>query len=112
MMGSPSAFVGRWNIESMDLWDTDAINLVGQGHITFDDGGGTMAFICVNLGLDCRGTGTKGTSLAFTFIGDDEGDEVNGSGSARITAPGRITGKVRFHRGDESGFVARRAGGT
>lgn len=89
MMAIPSVFVGRWNIESMDLWDT-----------------------CVNLSLDCLGTGTKGTSLALTFIGDDEGDEVSGSGTAKVSGPDRITGKIRFHRGDESGFVARRAGGT
>jgi hypothetical protein len=109
-MATPPALLGRWNIESMDLWDADAINLVGQGHITFDHRGGEMAFICVHISLDCRGTGTKGTSLAFTFVGDDEGDEVSGSGSARLTGPDKITGKIRFHRGDESGFVARRAG--
>ncbi len=111
-MSTPPALLGRWNIESMDLWDADAINLVRQGHITFDEGGGEMAFICMNLGIDCRTTGTKGTAVAFTFMGDDEGDEVSGSGTARITAPGRITGKIRFHRGDESGFVARRAEGA
>jgi hypothetical protein len=108
-MSTPPALLGRWNIESMDLWDADAINLVGQGHITFDARGGEMAFICVNIGLDCRGTGTKGTALAFTFVGDDEGDEVRGSGTARLAGPDRITGKIRFHRGDESGFVARHA---
>ena len=109
-MATPPALVGRWDIESMDMWDAEAINLVGQGHVTFTDGGGEMAFICVNISLDCRGTGTKGTSLAFTFAGEDEGDEVSGSGTARLTGPGKLIGKIRFHRGDESGFVARRAG--
>ncbi len=108
-MSTPPALLGRWNIESMDMWDTDAINLVGQGHITFDPRGGEMAFICVTISLDCRGTGTKGASLAFTFVGDDEGDEVSGSGTARLTGPDKLTGKLRFHGGDESGFVARRA---
>lgn len=71
----------------MDLWDADAINLIGQGHITFDPHGGEMAFICVNISLDCRETGAKGKSLAFTFVGEDEGDEVSGSGTARLTRP-------------------------
>lgn len=57
-MATPSALLGRWNIESMDMWGTNAINLVGTAH---------------------------------------------------LTGPGTITGKIRFHRGDESGFVARRA---
>lgn len=111
-MPTPPALVGRWDIESMDLWDADAINLVGQGHIIFDAFGGTMAFICVNISLDCRGTGTQGKSLAFTFAGGDEGTDVSGSGSARSTAPNRIAGKIRFHHGDASGFVARRVGSS
>lgn len=96
----------------MDMWDADAINLVEQGHITFTQCGGEMAFICLNIYLDCRGTGKPGKSVAFTFVGGDEGDDVSGSGNARLTGPGRITGKIRFHHGDESGFVARRAGGS
>ena len=111
-MATPHALVGRWNIESMDMWDAEAINLVEQGHVTFTEHGGEMAFICVNIDLDCRETGKQGKSVAFTFAGGDEGDEVSGSGTARLVGPEKITGKIRFHRGDESGFVARRADST
>ena len=93
----------------METWDTAAINLAGQGHVTSDDGGGVLALICVNLCLDRRGTGTKGTSHAFAFVADDEGHDVSGSGTARLVGPATLAGNIHFHHGDKRGCVARRS---
>ncbi len=95
----------------MDMWAIEDINLVEQGHITFDEHGGEMAFICVSLWLNCRAKGKAGNSVEFTFEGADEGDEVSGHGRAKIVG-GRLEGWFCFHAGDESGFVARRPAGT
>ncbi len=109
---TPTSLLGRWEIESMDLWDAEAINLLEQGHITFTADGAHMLFICVNLGLDCRPKGRAGTAAEFTFEGDDEGTPTSGLGHAKLVGADRIEGVIRFHRGDESGFSARRAPGT
>lgn len=110
-MPPPPALLGRWVIESMDMWSADDINLVEEGHVTFTKSGGEMAFICVSLWLDCNAKGDSGSAVEFTFEGSDEGDEVSGRGHARISGKDRIKGSIRFHMGDESGFVARRASG-
>ncbi len=96
----------------MDLWELDAINLVEQDHITFTEHGGEMAFICANRWLDCRAKGKTGAAVDFTFQGSDEGDEVSGRGHAKLAGTDRIKGSICFHMGDESGLVARRAGGS
>ena len=36
------------------------------------------------------------------------GDEVSGKGFAELSG-GKLTGKIAFHQGDESGFVAQKA---
>lgn len=106
-MPTPPSLIGRWNIESMDMWDSEAMNLVEQAHITFTGDGGEMVFICVNVTLDCR---TKGVGVEFTFEGDDEGDRVSGRGHAKVVKD-KLQGWICLHQGDESGFVARRAAG-
>src|SRR6266511_4244621 len=49
------SLIGRWRIVEMDLWDLEAIDLVGPGFIEFgkDDTGG-FGFIAVQGWMDCR----------------------------------------------------------
>jgi len=91
----------------METWDADYINLVGPGHIRIDrDGRGSMQFGAVEAGLDCRVEGIESTQrLEFTFQGFDEGDPVSGRGWATVSGP-EMTGRICFHRGEESGFTA------
>ena len=42
------------------------------------------------------------------FDGFDEMDPASGAGSAKLGPDGSLTGEIRFHRGDESSFKARR----
>ncbi len=98
--------IGKWRIVEMDLWDRNYLDLVEPAYIAFDSrGGGDFAFGVVNGWLDC---GYAPRSIEFTWEGSDESDEVSGAGSAESEDDGTLSGEIRFHYGDESGFKARR----
>lgn len=103
-------FGGRWRIIEMDLWDQDAIDLVGPAFVEFEKGGhGELGFIAVQGGLDWRSTTIEGKqAVEFSWQGFDEGDEVGGRGRAAIEPDGNLSGHIYFHLGDDSAFRARR----
>src|SRR3954447_3342119 len=107
-MTSQAEFTGRWRITSMELWDTDAIDLVAPGFIEFDrDGTGRFGFIVVEGWMDCRGTIRDGRRyVEFTWEGSHEGDQVSGRGWAGLAEDGTLDGRIFFHLGDDSGFRA------
>ncbi|MBE7502014.1 MAG: hypothetical protein HS113_17310 [Verrucomicrobiales bacterium] len=97
--------VGRWRIVEMEQWDQDYVDMDAPGHITFRKGGtGQLHFGCVEVELGWRAEADTGR-VEFTFAGFDEGDEVNGRGWAEMQGS-RLTGRIAFHQGDGSGFVA------
>ena len=106
------SLIGRWRIVEMDLWDLEAIDLVGPGFIEFgkDDTGG-FGFIAVQGWMDCRHSERDGRRpcVEFTWDGDDEGDRVSGRGWAALEEDGSLRGHIWFHLGDDSGFRAVRA---
>ena len=104
-----SSFAGRWRIVEMEQWDMEFVDLVSPGHITFIlDGRGELHFGAVDVSLDWRVDAT-GNRVEFSFEGFDEGDEVSGNGWAELSG-GKLTGRIAFDLGDESGFVAEKAG--
>jgi len=106
----PNPYIGRWRILEMETWDMDFIDLVGEGHITFKKKNrGELQFGAVDCELDCRieKLGDQ-ERIDFSFAGFDEGDEVSGRGWAVLQDDG-LRGKIYFHDGDESGFVAERS---
>lgn len=106
-MKTPKTFAGKWRITETELWDEDALDLVVPAHITFDaDGLGTFQMIAVEGGLDCRFDGDR---VDFSWVGDDDGDAANGRGWAELTTTGSLEGRIYFHQGDDSGFIAKRA---
>jgi hypothetical protein len=104
-----SRLQGKWRIFEMDLWDEQAIDLVGAAYIEFGkDGRGELSFIAVRGGIDARSTTIDGKqAVEFTWQGFDEGDEVSGRGWAVREDDGSISGHLYFHLGDDSGFRAR-----
>jgi hypothetical protein len=102
---------GRWRIVAMELWDAEAIDLVGPGFIEFDRGrSGRLAFIAVDGELDCReGVRDGRASVEFTWEGSDDGDPGSGRGWAVLTGGDTLEGRIFFHLGDDSGFEATRA---
>ena len=110
-MTKPADFTGRWRITSMELWDTDVIDLVEPAFIEFDrDRTGRFGFIAVEGWMDYRETTRDGrTRVEFTWEGSDEGDQISGRGWATLADDGALDGRIFFHLGDDSGFHAVRA---
>ena len=106
------AILGTWKITEMEQWDEDYIDLDGPGLIKFARGHhGDLKFGAMQSGLDWRLDEPSG-AVEFTFHGFDEGDEVSGRGKARLDPDGSLRGRLWFHLGEESHFVAERSSRT
>jgi hypothetical protein len=103
----PSVF-GTWRIVEMDVWDLDAIELVGPALMQLrSDGHGQFGFIAVQGQLDWKpDPGSTSERIAFTWEGDDEGERVSGRGWASVDDADHLIGHIYFHLGDDSGFRA------
>lgn len=106
VMKSPA--VGRWRIVEMELWDSDAVDLLGSAHIEFDrDGQGGFRFIAVEGWMDVRRADHLGPNgVEFSWEGRDEMDHACGRGWAVVGDDGELTGRIFFHLGDDSSFRA------
>lgn len=102
---------GRWRITDMDLWDQEAIDLVGTAFIQFSAGqSGQFRFIAVEGWMDCRHQRREGRPFVeFTWDGSDDCDRASGRGWAALEDDGSMNGRIFFHLGDDSGFTAVRA---
>jgi hypothetical protein len=100
--------VGRWRIVQADIWDRAYLDLCGPAKIIIGaDGRGEIAFGAVQATLD----GEYGpTSIAFTWIGFDEMDEVSGEGNAELLEGGSIEIEFEYENGDEAVLKATRNG--
>ena len=100
-------YMGTWRIIEMEQWDQDYIDLVVSGAISFrEDNLGEFQFGTVHGNIDYRIEPYQETArLAFSWEGEDEMDPVSGRGWAMIQ-DGQLQGRLYFHEGDESGFVA------
>lgn len=102
------SLAGRWRIVEMDLWDREAIDLIGPAFIEFGkDRTGRFRFIAVEGCMDCRDAERDGRpGVEFTWDGSDECDSANGRGWAALEEDGSLRGRIFFHLGDDSGFRA------
>jgi hypothetical protein len=110
-MSSSMGVTGAWRIVEMDLWDAEAIDLLGPGFIKFGgDRSGRFRFIAVEGWMDCHGGQRDGRPcVEFTWEGSDECDPASGRGWAALEEDGSLRGHIYFHLGDDSGFRAVRA---
>jgi hypothetical protein len=99
---------GRWRIIEMELWDQDAIDLLGPAFIEFGpDNAGSFRFIAVEGWMDVRPSPRDGLpGVDFTWDGYDEGDRTTGRGWATLGSDGALTGRIFIHLGDDSSFAA------
>lgn len=102
------SLAGKWRITQMDLWDQEAIDLVGLAFIEFGkDQAGRFRFIAVDGWMDCRHKERNGRPyVEFTWDGSDECDPASGRGWAKLDKDGSLSGRICFHHGDDSGFKA------
>lgn len=100
--------IGSWRMVEMELWDREAMDLVGPAMIEFArDGTGCFRFIAVDASLDYRASEQDGSSrVEFTWEGFDDGASVSGRGRAAIGDDGTLRGRIYFHMGDDSSFSA------
>lgn len=76
---------GKWRIVEMDLWDAEAIDLLGPAFIEFHGKTGSFRFIAVECSMDVRSPAELAKHDAeFSFEGFDDCDPT--------------TGRVGFHR--------------
>lgn len=102
-------FRGDWRIVEMDKWDADYLDMEVPAFIALEANNlGGFQFGLVQGDIDYRVTSVGGRPRAdWSFIGRDEMDEASGRGWAHVDGD-ILTGKLFFHRGDESGFRAER----
>ncbi len=112
MTSGEKDFIGEWRISEMEMWDINDLNLVAPATLSLrKDHEGETRFIAVEVWLDYRVARRDGfPAVEFLFQGHDEGDEVSGRAWA-ILDGGQLRGRLFFHMGDESSFVATRAPG-
>ena len=102
------SIAGRWRIVEMDLWDQEALDLVGPATIEIGrDHTGSFRFIAVEAWMDYRRLLRDGQpAVEFSWEGSDDGDPASGRGWAAVEDGGSLVGHIWFHMGDDSGFRA------
>jgi hypothetical protein len=93
------AFVGRWRIVEMDVWDKDFLDLVETAHLTFKGAAdGEIAFGALKSFLDVRyGTRDGSACAEFSWEGNDENDPASGRGWVVLGTAGRLVGHFYIH---------------
>ena len=105
-MKPPNEFVGKWRITETEVWAREALDMMVPAHMTFAaNGRANFEMICVVGEMDCE---FEADRVDFTWAGNDEMDEASGRGWAVIKKDGTLRGRICFHHGDKSSFVARR----
>jgi len=67
------SIAGKWRITEMDLWDQEAIDLLGPAFIEFEGAGGRFRFIAVDGWMDClHGQQKSRPHVDFTWDGNAE----------------------------------------
>ena len=100
--------VGRWRIVEADLWDLAYLDLCGEATIVVGaQGRGEIAFGAMQATLDVE---YGPTSIAFTWIGSDELDEISGEGNAELLEDGSIEIEFEYDNGDDAILKAKRDG--
>lgn len=96
---------GTYEIVEMELWDKEDIDLVEPGFIRITGNRGELQFICVDGQMDIRKDKTGG--YKFSWDGNDECDPASGFGEF-VCDGDMLTGRIYFHDGDDSSFVAKK----
>lgn len=97
--------IGRWRIVEADLWNRDHLDLCGPARLTLTAEGGEIAFGALEANLD---VGYARNSIDFRWAGSDEGDQVEGEGSAELLEDGTIEIEFAYDNGDAAVFKAKR----
>ena len=104
-------YSGIWHIVEMEQWDEDYFNMEVQAYISIESNRlGHFQFGLVSGQID--GEIVKEDAVErfeFTWDGNDECDPAAGSGWLQLKNQDTMRGKIKFHLGDSSEFLAKRA---
>jgi transposase len=98
--------IGRWRIVEADIWDRAYLDLSGPATLTITAQGGEIAFGAMEAGLEVE---YARDSIGFRWAGCDEGDQVEGEGTAELLDDGTIEIEFAYDNGDEAVLKAKRA---
>lgn len=97
--------IGRWRIVESDLWDRAHLDLCGPATLTITAQGGEIVFGALEAGLEVE---YARDSIGFRWAGCDEGDQVQGEGTAELLDDGTIEIEFAYETGDEAVLKAKR----
>jgi hypothetical protein len=87
------SMTGAWRIVEMDLWDAEAIDLLGPGYIQFGaDRTGRFRFIAVEAWMDCHSGQRDGSPMRGVHLGRQRRERsrqrpwLGGAGGGRVVA--------------------------
>jgi hypothetical protein len=111
-MSKTSPILGHWRITHMDQWDQDFVDAEVEGYVRLDHGGsGEFQFGYVHGWIDYEFAERDGKpAIEWSWEGNSEMDSASGRGWAVLQDEGGIKGRLSFHEGDKSGFLAVRKG--
>jgi hypothetical protein len=103
-------YVGGWRITEMEEWDNDYINMETQAYIEIDKKGhGTFQFALVRGNINGEIQDVSGEKwFDFTWEGNEEYDQISGSGWLKLINENELNGRIKFHSGDSSLFKTKR----
>jgi hypothetical protein len=97
--------IGRWRIVESDLWDRAHLDLCGPATLTISAQGGEIAFGALQAILEVE---YARDSIGFRWNGCEEGDQVEGEGTAELLDDDSIEIEFAYHNGDEAVLKAKR----
>ena len=104
-------YEGAWHIVEMDMGDEDYFNMEVQAYIRVgSNGSGDFQFGLVSGRIDGEVVKMGNVErFEFTWEGQDENDPALGSGWLKLFEKDKVKGRIKFHLGDSSEFLAVRA---
>ena len=107
MTGIPPDYRGWWRIIDTGTWVNDYLDDLGPALFSLTGSDDRLRMHCLLAHVNARPTRT---GVSFTWKGAWEYDQMSGTGSVKLGKNGRLKGKIRIKDGDESTFIAERAG--
>ena len=97
--------IGRWRIVESDLWDRANLDLCGPATLTITAQSGEITFGALEAIHEVE---YARDSIGFGWNGCEQGDQVEGEGTAKLLDDGTIAIEFAYHNGDEAVLKAKR----
>jgi hypothetical protein len=102
----PEDIYGWWWTTETSQWVNDGLDDLGPALISITGHGDRLRMHCLLAYVNVRPTRT---GASFTWEGAWEYDQMNGTGSVRLSKDRKLHGRIKIKDGDRSTFIAERA---